>query len=114
MFFLSSFISPIIFFLVQLLITIIIDSVWGSTPPLSLLRDLRALLAGEHPESLGRFHEHPGIGLLLALRWPSPAWPGLANRWTQRNSSPHRWDPRWHHRDPRPCPGYYSIPCRCD
>lgn len=48
-------------------------------PPLSLLRDLRDLLAG-HPVDgdLRSLSSHPGLRRLTSLHWPSPARVGLA------------------------------------
>ncbi len=48
-------------------------------PPLSLLRDLRDLLAG-HPagDNLRSLASHPGLRRLTSLHWPGPARTGLA------------------------------------
>ncbi|MCP4363862.1 MAG: hypothetical protein GY800_00965 [Planctomycetes bacterium] len=41
--------------------------------PLSLLRDLDALLADQQPDALAPLHTHLGIRALVELRWPGPA-----------------------------------------
>ena len=75
----------------------VLPSLWASlqqlniAAPLCLLRDLRALLAGDAPETLHTLVSHPGLHALRSLRWPSPSriglialllngWPGRA-RW---------------------------------
>ena len=45
--------------------------------PLSLLRDLRALIGAEPSESFAPLAARPGIRRLTALRWPTPAGTGL-------------------------------------
>src|SRR5262249_10861882 len=47
-------------------------------PPLALVRDLIALLAGDAASDvLHTLASHPGLGRLCALRWPGPARVGL-------------------------------------
>lgn len=47
-------------------------------PPLALVHDLLALLAGDTvPEALHPLASHPGLSRLRALRWPGPARVGL-------------------------------------